>query len=178
MCTDSGSSIGPHCQKQNPPLAPFHQLYIYMVGKKHSGKVDQLTLASEGSEQVQLFSVAISWDDKMNFSLCANLAGFCSNSQISVPYHMHTWLSSAIYNYSSQLHLHYYNNTVATCVIRQNCIFSILICSTYFIIIQLVYNYTASYTCQTLRHSIHAHMQIYNYFKCNGNMQLSGQLHM
>ena len=33
-------------------LAPFHQLWIYMVSKKYSGKVDQSTLASGGSEYV------------------------------------------------------------------------------------------------------------------------------
>ena len=30
--------------------APFHQSWIYMVGKKHFGKADQSTLASGGSE--------------------------------------------------------------------------------------------------------------------------------
>ena len=48
----------------------------------HSGKVDQLTLASECSEHAQLFSVAINWDNKMNFSLYANMSGFCSDSHI------------------------------------------------------------------------------------------------
>ena len=33
-----------------PLLMPFHQSWIYMVGKKHLGKVDQLTLARGGSE--------------------------------------------------------------------------------------------------------------------------------
>ena len=51
-----------------------------MVGKKHSGKADQSTLASGGSERAQLFSVAISWGNKMNFSLSANMSGFCSDS--------------------------------------------------------------------------------------------------
>ena len=49
-----------------------------MVRKKHSGEADQLTLASGGSEHAQSFSVAISWGNKMNFSLYANMAGFCS----------------------------------------------------------------------------------------------------
>ena len=31
-------------------LAPFHQSWIYTVGKKHLGKADQSTLASGGSE--------------------------------------------------------------------------------------------------------------------------------
>ena len=53
-----------------------------MVGKKHSGEADQLTLASVGSEHVQLFSEAISWGNKMNFTLYANMAGFCSDSHI------------------------------------------------------------------------------------------------
>ena len=35
---------------ENPPLASFYQSWIYMVGKKHSGKAEQLTLASGGSE--------------------------------------------------------------------------------------------------------------------------------
>ena len=29
---------------------PFHQSWIYMVGKKHSGKVDQLTLTNGDGE--------------------------------------------------------------------------------------------------------------------------------
>ena len=29
---------------------PFHHLWIYMVSKKHSGKADQLKLASGGSK--------------------------------------------------------------------------------------------------------------------------------
>ena len=51
-----------------------------MVDKKHSGKAEQLTLARGGSEHTQLFSVAISWDNKMNFTLCADMSGFCSDS--------------------------------------------------------------------------------------------------
>ena len=31
---------------------------------------------------MQLFSEAISWGNKMNFSLCANMLGFCSDSHI------------------------------------------------------------------------------------------------
>ena len=34
------------------PLVPLQQSWIYMVGKKHSEKADQLTLASGGSEHV------------------------------------------------------------------------------------------------------------------------------
>ena len=37
-----------------------------MVREKHSGEADQLTLASGGSERAELFSVAISWGNKMN----------------------------------------------------------------------------------------------------------------
>ena len=51
-----------------------------MVGKKHSGKTDQSPLASGGSEHSKVFSVAISWDNKMNFNLCANMSDFCSDS--------------------------------------------------------------------------------------------------
>ena len=52
-----------------------------MVGKKHSGKADQSTLAGGGSAHAQLFSVAISWGNKMNFSLSANMSGFCSEKK-------------------------------------------------------------------------------------------------
>ena len=45
-----------------------------MVRKKHSGEADQLILASGGIEHAQLFSIAISWDIKMSFSLYANMA--------------------------------------------------------------------------------------------------------
>ena len=44
-----GAISGPHSQR-SPPLAPFHQSWIYMVDKKPSGKADQSTLASGGSE--------------------------------------------------------------------------------------------------------------------------------
>ena len=47
-----------------------------MVGKKHSGKADQSTLAGGGSAHAQLFSVAISWGNKMNFSLSAHVGFF------------------------------------------------------------------------------------------------------
>ena len=46
-----GAVSGPHCQIG--ALHWFHftmQLWIYRVGKKHSRKADQLTLASGGSE--------------------------------------------------------------------------------------------------------------------------------
>ena len=62
-CTDSGNLIRspqPTCN-WSPPLAPFHQSWIYIIGKKHSGKAYQLTLASGGS-------------------LCVNMSGFCSDS--------------------------------------------------------------------------------------------------
>ena len=48
----------------------------------HSGKADQYTSASGGSEHAQLFSVAISWGNKMNFRLSADMSGFCSDSHI------------------------------------------------------------------------------------------------
>ena len=53
------SHIGSPLPNWNPPLARFHQSWIYMVSKKYSGKADQLTLASGGSEYAELFSVAI-----------------------------------------------------------------------------------------------------------------------
>ena len=49
-CTDSESSIRSQLPNVSPPLAPFHKSLIYMVSKKHSGKVDQLTLASGSIE--------------------------------------------------------------------------------------------------------------------------------
>ena len=55
---------------------PFQQSWIYTVGKKYSGKADQSILASGGSEHAWLFSVAMSWGNKMNFSLCANMLSF------------------------------------------------------------------------------------------------------
>ena len=33
MCADSGSDIRSPLQNWSPPLAPFHQSWIYMVGK-------------------------------------------------------------------------------------------------------------------------------------------------
>ena len=51
-CTDSGSHIRSPQPTWSPPLAPFHQSWIYTVGKKHSGKADQSTLASGGSAHV------------------------------------------------------------------------------------------------------------------------------
>ena len=62
-CTDSGSHIRSPQPTWGPPLAPFHQSWIYVVSKKHSGKADQSTLVSE-------------------FSLCANMSGFCSQTVI------------------------------------------------------------------------------------------------
>ena len=50
MCADSGSHIRSSLPNWSPPLASFHQSWIYMIGKRHSGKADQLTLASGGSE--------------------------------------------------------------------------------------------------------------------------------
>ena len=55
-----------------------------MVGIEHSGKADQLLLASGGSDHAYIFSVAISWGNEMNFSLYANKAGFCSDGDLRV----------------------------------------------------------------------------------------------
>ena len=74
--------IRPRLPNWSPPLVPFCQSWIYMVSKNHSVKADQSTLASGGSEHVKLFSVAISWGNKMNFSLYANMSVFCSDSHI------------------------------------------------------------------------------------------------
>ena len=73
-CADSGSDIRSPQPNRSPPLVLFHQSWIYIVGKQHSGEADQLTLAIGGSEHPQLFSVAISWGNKMNFSLHENMA--------------------------------------------------------------------------------------------------------
>ena len=52
-------------------------------GKK-SLEVDQLTLASGGSGHayIVIFSIAISWGNKLNFSSYANMASFCSDRHI------------------------------------------------------------------------------------------------
>ena len=47
-----------------------------MVGKMHSGKADQSTLASGGSKHA--VSYKLQGGNKMDFSLCANMSGFCS----------------------------------------------------------------------------------------------------
>ena len=54
-----------------------------MVGKKNSGKTEQSTLASGGSKHAQLFSVPISWGNKKNFSLFANMSGFAQTVTIN-----------------------------------------------------------------------------------------------
>ena len=38
---------------------PFHQLWIYIVSKKHSGKADQLTLASGGTKHACMHSYLV-----------------------------------------------------------------------------------------------------------------------
>ena len=48
--TDGGSHIRSLQSDWSSPLAPFNQSWIYMVDKKHSGKVDQSTLSNGGSE--------------------------------------------------------------------------------------------------------------------------------
>ena len=45
-----GGDIRSPLPNWSPPLVSFHQLWIYMVGKKHSREADQLTLASGSSE--------------------------------------------------------------------------------------------------------------------------------
>ena len=49
-CADGRRDIRLPLQNWSFPLVPFHQSCIHMVGKKHSGVADQLTLASGGSE--------------------------------------------------------------------------------------------------------------------------------
>ena len=43
-------TVGAISSPTGPPLVPFHQSWIYMVGKRHSGKANQSTLASGDSE--------------------------------------------------------------------------------------------------------------------------------
>ena len=50
ICNDSWSHIRSPKPNWRPPFVPFHQSRIYMVDKKHSGKANQSTLASGGSE--------------------------------------------------------------------------------------------------------------------------------
>ena len=71
-----------------------------MVSKKHSGKADQSTLASGGSAHAKLLSVAISWGNKMNFSLSANMSGFCSDSH-NYYYTSRSIMSQAKFNLQS-----------------------------------------------------------------------------
>ena len=76
---------GPHCQ-----IAALHWCISPVVDlhgrKKHSGEADQLTLTSGGSEHAELFSVAISWGNKINFCLYAYMAGFCSDGHMCKVY--------------------------------------------------------------------------------------------
>ena len=55
-CTDSESFIRSPLPNRSPPLVPFHQLSIYMVGKKELWKEDQSTLASVGTEHAYVNS--------------------------------------------------------------------------------------------------------------------------
>ena len=48
--TDIGSYIRSPLSNWSPLLVPFHQLWIYMVSKQHSGKADHSALASGGNE--------------------------------------------------------------------------------------------------------------------------------
>ena len=58
------------------PIGTISPIVNLNVWQKALGKADQLTLASGGIEHAQLFSITISWANKMNFSLCTNMAGF------------------------------------------------------------------------------------------------------
>ena len=79
-CTDSGSHIRSLLANWSLPLALFHELWICIVSKQHSGKADQSTLASGGGEHAQLFSVAISWGNKI--SVCMQTCLVFSDSHI------------------------------------------------------------------------------------------------
>ena len=65
--------------KLEPSIGSISPAVDLHGSKKYSGETDQLTLASGGNEHALLFSVAIGWGNKMNFSLYANMAGFCSD---------------------------------------------------------------------------------------------------
>ena len=84
MWTNSGSHIRSPLSNWSCSLMPFHQLWINMVYKKHSGKADQLILGSGGSYTVINFSVALSWGNKINFSLYVNMSGFCSDKSYMI----------------------------------------------------------------------------------------------
>ena len=81
-CTDSWRHIKFALQNWSPPLVPFYQSQIYIIDKMHSGKADQLTLVRGGSEHAWLVQLCISWGNKMNFSVYANMLGFCSDNHI------------------------------------------------------------------------------------------------
>ena len=68
--------------KSEPFISATSPVVDFHGWKKHFGKADQLTVTGGGSEYAQLFSVAISWGNKMNFSLYANMSSFCSDSHI------------------------------------------------------------------------------------------------
>ena len=79
-CTDSGSHIRSSLPNWSPPLKPVMDLH---GRQNHYGKAEQLTLPSGSNEHANLFSVAISWGNKMNFSLYASMLSFCSDSHIA-----------------------------------------------------------------------------------------------
>ena len=72
-----GAISGPHSQ-----LGALLWRYFTSCGFTWSATSIQSTLAGGGSEHAQLFSVAISWGNKTNFSLSVNMSGFCSDSHI------------------------------------------------------------------------------------------------
>ena len=83
---------------------PFHQLWIYMVGKKQSDKADQSTLASGGSEYAWLFSVAISWGNKMNFQFVCEHVEFLLTVTINNLLHEKSSVYIVVANYIGLLH--------------------------------------------------------------------------
>ena len=78
-----GAISGPHSQPGALLWRHFTILGFAWSTKSIQGKqTTESTLASGGSEHAWLFRVAISWGNKMNFSLSANMSGFCSDSHI------------------------------------------------------------------------------------------------
>ena len=76
--TESGSNSRSTSQFRPLHWHHFTSCEFTWSAKKHSVKADHSTLASGDSEHAKLLIVAIyiSWDNKVNFSLCVNMAGF------------------------------------------------------------------------------------------------------
>ena len=74
-----GAISGPYCQIGALHWHHFTSLGFLYGWQKHSGKADQPV---EAVNMHSYLIIAISWGNKMNFSLYTNMAGFCSDSHI------------------------------------------------------------------------------------------------